>query len=200
MYRFLGSLTRRKLTGIAQVRKKLGELPGNWIVLLLVAPDRYAAFNTEVLRFLTDELGLRGIYVTVNRPYSTLVPALQRDGIKTDRFLFIDAISKSIGEGKQRIPNCLFVAGPDNLVDIGIGVTEAIARYPPEERPFLFLDSLSTLLLHNASTAVGKFSHFTITKMRAWDVRGVVMSLEHDVHGDVINTIRQYCDEIFMVA
>ena len=199
MYRFLGSLMRKKLTGIAQVRKKLGELPGNWIVLFVVAPDRYVVFNTEVLRFLTQELSLAGVYVTVNRPYSTLLPSLQRDGIKTNRLLFIDAISKSVGEGKGRVPNCIFVAGPDNLVDIGIGVTEAIARYKTEDRPFLFLDSLSTLLLHNASSAVGKFSHFTITKMRAWNVRGVVMSVEQDVHADVIKTITQYCDEVFTV-
>lgn len=190
---------RRKLIGIAQVRKKLEELPGNWIVLFTVAPERYLAFNLEVLRFLTKELALPGVYVTVNKPYSALVTSLQRDGIQTQHLLFIDAISKSVGEGKQRVPNCIFVAGPDNLVDIGIAVTEAIARYKAEDRPFLFLDSLSTLLLHNASTSVGKFSHFTIAKMRAWNVRGVVMSLEQDVHMDVIKTITQYCDEVFTV-
>jgi hypothetical protein len=36
--------------------------------------------------------------------------------------------------------------------------------------------------------------------MRAWNVRGVVMSLEQDVHGDVVNTITQYCDEVFTVT
>lgn len=199
MFRLLEGLKGEKTVEFTAIQLKLATMPENWVVLFLVDPEKYTRFNLELLRLLAHDLQLPGIYITINKPYTHLITTLQREGIPLDRLIFIDAISRSIGQAKDRGRHCLYVAGPDNLIDIGIGLTEAVGRFRGQATPFVFLDSLSTLLLHNTTAAVGKFSHFTISKIRAWNVRGVVMSLEQDITSDVMRTITQYCDEILRV-
>jgi KaiC/GvpD/RAD55 family RecA-like ATPase len=183
------------------IRSRLTVLPPNWIVLFLVNSNKYNLFNYELLEFLVNGLKLPGIYVTVNKPYSSLKQALDRMQINSDYLLFIDAISRAVGEGKEKVKNCIFIENPTQLIDIGIALTEAIAKLKKEnKKPFVFLDSLSTLLLYNSPETVGKFSHFTVTRMRLWGVLGIVMSLEDDVKADVVKTIKQFCDEVIIVA
>lgn len=182
------------------VKKLIHGLPKKWILMLLVNSNKYLAFNVGLIRYLVNDLNLRGVYVTVNKPYNALVEALERQGVRTKNMVFIDAISRSIGEGKESTQGCLFLDGPADLTSIGIAVVEGVALLKDEKNPpFVFLDSLSTLLLYNSQQVIGKFSHFMTARIRLWGVKGVVMSLEDDVRADVMVTIKQFCDQVIIV-
>lgn len=60
----------------------------------------------------------------------------------------------------------------------------------------LFLDSLSTLLLHNDPLSVGRFANFLINKMREYDIALALLTLESDMNKDIIKQVSSFVDEV----
>ncbi len=135
------------------------------------------------------------IYLTTNKPYGLLRNTLERNQISPEKMFFIDCISKHVGEDSGKdVPNCMFVDGPQNLLEISIAVSESVKHLAGEK--VLLLDSLSILLMYNDATAVGKFSNFIINKMRYVGVGTAILALESDVDKDVTKQIASIVDEV----
>jgi len=87
----------------------------------------------------------------------------------------------------------LFIGSPKNLSDISLAMDQAVTSLPGKEK-FLFFDSLNTLLIYNDVKTVARFIHFLAGKMRAWKVRGIIVSLQKKGNEDLINELTQFCD------
>ena len=72
-------------------------------------------------------------------------------------------------------------------------MNEAVKSLPTKKK-FLFLDSLSTLSIHNSAGSVNQFAHFLTANMREWGVIGVIISLERETERDLIDELAQFCD------
>ncbi len=107
--------------------------------------------------------------------------------------IFIDAVSKTAGGEIKKTKACLFIGSPENLSDISMAMDQAVRAVPSKEK-FLFFDSLNTLLIYNDPTTVAKFIHFLSSKMRAWQVKGIIVSLEKQSDKELINELSQFCD------
>ncbi len=179
----VGSILENKLKGL-----------NDYIALALVNSKKYQKTNIEILRHLTQKENIPGIYVTINKPYNVMVTILKTNKIDTDMIIFIDAITK-LGSEKElkKTENCLFIESPKDLSDIGIAMSQAIDSIKSKEK-FIFLDSLSTLLIYNHAGTVAKFMHFLTSKMRTWKVRGIIISLEKESDKDIIAELSQFCD------
>lgn len=185
-----------------EFKEKLENLPKNFIVLVTVDSKNYAKVNMETLRYLCNEKELHGIYITVNKPYDTIVKILQDNKINPKNLYFIDCITdmtagKGIKESKKT-DRVLYMDSPQNLTDLAVAISEAISNIKDEEK-FLFMDSLSTFLIYNTVGTMAKFTHFMTGKMRLWGLRGILMSLEKEMDPTFISHISQFCDEVVSV-
>jgi len=177
--------------------KKLGNLPERYIALIIVSASDYLKTNMDILKYLCNEKELYGIYITVNRPYESMVNIMERRGIDTDNIFFIDCISTILGDTPFREDRCLFTS-PGNLTDLAVLIDQWVRDVPTEDK-FLFLDSVSTLLIYNSVGTVAKFSHFLTGKMRQWGLSGILISLEKENKPKVLEDISQFCDKIITV-
>lgn len=69
--------------------------------------------------------------------------------------------------------NCVFMK-PQALTDISIALTQAVEGIGEGKERFLFLDTLSTLMIYNNDKVVGKFAHSIVNKIRNWSIKSVM--------------------------
>lgn len=166
-----------------------------FIALATVSAKEYQKTNIELVKHLTKDKNIPGVYVTLNKPFETMKAVLEKGSVDTRMIIFIDAVSKTSGGKTKKTKNCLFIGNPENLSDISIAMDQAVRALPGKEK-FLFFDSLSTLLLYNSVSTVAKFIHFLAGKMRTWKVKGIIISLERKADKELIEELSQVCDVV----
>jgi KaiC/GvpD/RAD55 family RecA-like ATPase len=155
--------------------------------------DAYFKHVINVIKSLPKDHKI--IFVTTNKPYGNLVSLFKQAKIKSDKFFFIDCISKTIGDKSAEFAsNCMCLDNPQNLTLIGISITESIKKIPGKK--ILFLDSMSTLITYHDVLVLGRFSNFVLNKMRSLDVETVILALESDSDKQVIQQLSSIVDEV----
>jgi len=172
--------------------KKVGNLK-EFVVLATVPAKSYQKTNIKLVKYLTKNKNIPGVYVTLNKPFETMEPLFKKSGIDTEMIIFIDAVTKTAGGKITKTKNCLFIGNPENMSDISVAMDQAIRALPKKDK-FLFFDSLSTLALFNNIETVARFIHFLSSKMRVWKVKGIIISLERKVDKELIEELSQFCD------
>ena len=164
-----------------------------YVAIAMVAAKKYQQANLEIIRYLAQRENTPGVYVTLNKPFDTLLKSFRAAKINPDLVLFIDAVTKTAAGEVEKRNNCLFIGSPENLSDLSLAMDQAVLSVPGS-RKFLFFDSLNTLLMYNKPATVAKFIHFLSTKMRIWKVMGIIVSLEKESNKELINELMQFCD------
>ncbi|MDY6765775.1 MAG: ATPase domain-containing protein [Candidatus Nanohaloarchaea archaeon] len=175
------------------VADDIAELGDDRIALVVVDSEDYVETNLDIMDYLIEDRGLPGVYVTINKPYTTMQDVFAEHGISMDSVFFVDAIAKETGGELVDRDNVLYMDAPDDLTGMSIVISRAVEQMPDGQK-FLFLDSLTTLTIYNTADTVSQFAHFLTGKMRSWDVAGVIMSLEEEVDEELIGKISQFCD------
>lgn len=174
-----------------ELEEKLKNLK-EYVALATIETKNYQKTNLEIIRHLTEDKNIPGVYVTLNRSFETMNQTLKDAGIDTRMIIFIDAVTKISGGDIQKKDNCLFIGSPEKLTDISIAMDQAVRALPKET--FVFFDSLSILLLYNHVNTVAKFIHFLSGKMRVWHVKGIIVSLRKKEDDELIKELSQFCD------
>ena len=184
---------------VAELQKKLKVLKPHYIVLFITDPKEYHKTNTMLLKLLVNYEKMSGIYITVNKPFLTLYEELKEAGVNVDNIFFIDCITKTAGGKPTVTENCLFMSSPRNLTELAIALTQAINSMGGSGDRFLFLDSLSTLLIYNTSDTIAQFSHFLVTRIRLCGLKGIFISIKRDVDEKLLATLSEFVDEVIYV-
>ncbi len=182
-----------------KLRQEITGLPQHYIVMLVTPSSKYLEGNLAVLRLLMAPQDSAGIYVTFNRPYESLTYVLGKEKIDLERLYFLDLITQTTGKRGERTENCIFLPSPRNLTELSIALTQLIERMEQTNR-FIYMDSLSTMLIYNNSGTVAQFAHFLVSKMRLWKVGMVLVSLEKETDRKLIDDLSQFCDKVIKVG
>lgn len=174
--------------------KQLDDMDG-YVVLLLVNINNYQQTSLDALSYLSKEKGLPGVYVSVNKPYKSIKSTLAKENIDPETMIFIDAITKVSGGDAEKDGSCLYLDGPENLTDFSISITEAVTALEFKDK-FLFFDSINTLLIYNSPEAVLRFFHFLTSRIRQWQVKGLIIALDKRTEKATISQISQFCDKV----
>ena len=178
----VGDIFEKSLSGVEE-----------YVALATVDAEHYQQTNIDLVKFLTDIDGTPGVYVTLNKPFSTMEALFKKNNVNTDMIIFIDAVTRTTGGSTEKTNKCLFIGSPENLSDISLAMDQAV-RAIPGVKKFLFFDSLSTLLIYNKPATVAKFIHFLSGKMRMWKVKGIIISLEKESDKELLSELSQFCD------
>jgi len=164
------------------------------VVLALIDPVRYQDAVIDLLTYF-EAKAQRGIYVSLNKPFAVLTKAFEKAGLSTQPLFFVDAITNVPTAQEGPTSNCLG-SGID-LSNLCIGISKAVNSFSEEK--FLFLDSLSTLLIYNDAKAVAKFAHLLTEKMRRWGTSGSLLTVEMNAERDVVSQLAPFCDKVVKI-
>ena len=166
--------------------------------MFLTSSRNYDKTNTQILKHSINKEGYYCVYVTVNKPYSSLKKKLEKEKINIQNIFFIDAVSPV---EETRAGNAVFVGSPKALTKISLVSNKALQKMPENKR-LLFLDSLSTISLYNKKGNVSKFADFIIRKRREGNMKAAIISLKKDKKGtkEISNYLSQLVDKVIEVG
>jgi len=172
----------------ANFLRALEALDEEGVLIILAMPSSYQEVNLKVLDFLVNKKGHKCVYLSLNKPYNKIISLLKKKKINPDNFFFIDSIHESVYGTEPEIDNVLCVSSPHGLTEMSISLNKAMNSFEGEKK-FIFLDSISTLLVYNDALSVTKFAHFLVGRTIASGMKGVLMSSNRDSEIPVINHI-----------
>ena len=164
------------------------------VVLAIIDPIRYQDAVIELLRYFMSKVP-RGIYVSLNKPYAVLAKTFEKSGLPMDALFFVDAITNVPAIQEEADHSCL--GSSVDLSSLCIATSKAVNRFAEDK--FVFLDSLSTLLIYNESKAVAKFAHLLTEKMRRWNTSGSLLTVEMNTEKDVVSQLAPFCDKVVRI-
>lgn len=177
----------------------LKEMDSNQLVLIVAPSRKIQEVDLFLLKHFLNTKKAFCVYVTVAKPYQTMLNILEKNKIKTDKIFFIDCITPvSAGGGMQRVGNCVFCQ-PQSLTNISITLTAALQSLPKESERVLVLDTISTLMLYNEAGTVTRFVHSLTGKMRQWGVKSIILTLEEETDKKVLSQLSQFVDKVIEV-
>lgn len=164
------------------------------VVLALIDPLRYQDAVIDLLRYFTAKTS-RGIYVNLNKPYAVLTKTFEKAGIASNSLFFVDGIT-NVPAMEEDSSHVALGSGID-LSNLCIGISRAVNKITEEK--FIFLDSLSTLLIYNDQKTVAKFAHLLTEKMRRWNTAGTLLTVEMNAERDVVSQMAPFCDKVMKI-
>lgn len=185
---------------LGRLRSEILDLPDEWIVLVETAGDKFLEVNLGMLNILLNEENYSGVYVTLNRSYENISSLMKSKGINLSNLFFIDGVTmQNIASNKLKTDErVIYIESIKSLTDMTIAVTQIVPRIDSKKK-FLFLDSLSTLLLFNSPELIGRFSHALTIKMRAMGVSGAIVSIPEETDSNFRQMLGALCDKIIKV-
>lgn len=157
------------------LNEKFQKLGQGWITLLQIPVDKSLEVNLEAISIL-QSLGYEGIYITLSKDYMELSKVFKEKGIDMGKLAFIDGISQMYGIKKVEAPNVTYVDGPLSIDVISDSVTKTVSSIKSAKK-FVFLDSITTVLLYNSLERTLKFSQFLTESLKKMQVVGIVVSV-----------------------
>jgi len=179
------------------IEKEFSDLPNGWIVLLETSAEQALQLSLSTIKYLIDKKNYVGIVVSASRPYKNLAQLYDNKNIDTSRILFIDSISKSQSVGLEEAGNVLYLDSVSDLTGISLAVKGSMDKIQGDK--FIFIDSITSMLIHNEPSIFARFVHGILTKMRISGTSGLLISLEKETDKEIRAEIAQLCDKIVRI-
>jgi len=130
-------------------------------IIALIIPDiEYNEGLISVADVLSKEYN-KILYISVDKSYDTLVSEFKQNKINTDKFYFIDCITRTVKDA-QSTKNCAYVSSPRALDEIQTTILDILRENKIDAA---LIDSPSSLLTYYKRTNVLKFMHLLMTKL-----------------------------------
>jgi len=160
----------------------------NPVVLLSVNPVVYQEGIMSAIKYFSERFGM-GLYITLNKPCAFLQGAFEKDGLAPGNLVYLDSITNT---PERRTESCHYLGRMRELTDLCIALANMISE--EKEVKFVFVDSVSTLLIYNDSKSVARFCHSVTEKLRSMGLPAALVLVEMEEGKDVVAQLAQFCD------
>lgn len=181
---------------VRAIETELNNLPDGWIVLLETSVENALDVSLAMIKSLTDKNYI-GIILSASRPYENLSTLYLNNNIDMEKIFTLDLVSKSQSVGLEETGNVMYLENASALTNISIAIDECFPRI--QGKKFIFIDSITTMLIHNKPDVFARFIHSILTKMRLNRICSLLISLENETNREVRTEISQLCDKILKI-
>ena len=164
------------------------------LYLMLARPEKMQEMNLMVMKKILES-NCTPLLVTVNKPGKVLAKLYAKEGISTESFYIVDAVTQYSGGEAIPSPRVRYVTNPANLTDLGIAITEIIKQMPEGKKCIIF-DSVSMFLIHIPSASASKFLHFIINKLKLEDISGIFLCVDKGMDPVILSQMSAFVDQI----
>jgi len=182
-----GNRVESRVLSVRELIDKRASDMENPVVLLSVNPLAYQDGVLSALKYFRERFGT-GLYIALNKPYAVLEAAFEKDGLTRGNLVYLDSITNT---AERRTDSCHFLGRMCELTDLGIALTKIIAE---KKVNFVFVDSVSTLLIYNDPKSVARFFHSVTEKLRNMNLPAALVLVEMEEGKDVAAQLAQFCD------
>lgn len=183
---------------VARIREKLEagleDLTDKRVIMVEAKSERHKAVLASLMDILASKNGMGGVYLSITKPSESIIAAITESGIDSRDIFFIDCISLMAGKMQaEKSDKVVYVENPSSLEEISMYLDRMLDRVVSPNK-FLFLDSVSSLLIYNTDKSVKEFTHYLINKIRLEQLMGVILTIEKKEAEDLVRTLTPMCD------
>ena len=182
---------------VKKIAKELNSLTEGWIVLVETSVEKSLEVSLAATKILTNK-NYNGIILSASRPYPNLVSLYKKNNIDIKKIFVLDCISKSQNANLEDTKNVLYLENVSDLTNLLISINEYVKRIKGNK--FIFVDSITTMLIYNQPNIFARFIHSILTEMRMSGINGLLISLEKETNKDVRAEIAQLCDKVIRIS
>ena len=186
------STPKEENTKEAEIKRNIAKTLKKGVFLMCTTADNYVSSKRNALLYLTNELKMKGVYITLNKPSKHIMQSLKEADIEIERMRFIDCIGKTVGICEDH-EHCLHLESPKALTKLSFVLFHSLNSGGVD---FLYFDSITTLLAYNNSQMTYEFLHNLISKMRDLNIHGLLVAVEEEKTRNMIPILTQLCDGI----
>ena len=162
----------------------------------IILPDKYYRDIKQVIfEFLNSKSDSFAVYVTITRPYHTILNEFGDLIANNKNIRYVDCVSRISGISKMD-PNCIFIESPTMLEKLGLEINNLFREADEKSSKYLIIDSLSTLMVYNDPEIVTKFFYYLINVTRAKDIHSVYLVIEEEEADKQIKKLINLTDKI----
>lgn len=176
-----------------ELGKQLAGFGDRSAVSVVADIGNYVPMIKGVVNFAAGN-GLKCIYITCTLPAKVVMEQLGSENIKVDNIYFIDTISYLVGSAHDEKSQTIFVESPTMLEGIMLKVDTWLKKLH-DGKKLVFLDSVSTLAMHNDVPLISEFLHYFVNNLRGRGIRTVLLSVAGQTPEEIENILRLVCDE-----
>jgi KaiC/GvpD/RAD55 family RecA-like ATPase len=176
-----------------ELKKQLAGYPDRAAVSIVTDIGNYVQVIKGIVAF-SAENSIKCIYVTCTIPAKVVLEQLADGNINADNVYFIDSISHMVGSSGDERSQTIFVESPTMLESIMLK-TDTWLKKLKDGKKMVFLDSVSTLAMHNDGAIISEFLHYFVTNLRGRGIRTVILSISGQTPDEVETVLRLVCDE-----
>ncbi len=177
-----------------QFMEQYNLMPEYSISALFVDTTMYLPAITNAMIHTTEQREMGGSYITITRPARAIMSKLRAEKVPMADIYFIDCISYTVGGKGVISDNVVNLESPTVLETILLKVDWAY-RQIRTPKSFVLLDSVNVLSIYNKKRILKEFLHVFINRLRSRDIFAILLSIGHELDGEMEEMLRLNCDE-----
>ncbi len=157
----------------------------DWIgktAILVIQPKSYVQISSEIPVEIVNEWDMEGVFVSANKPYSSVEESFKKSGI-LDKIIFVDCASKLAGDNPSG-DRLVLIDNPADLTNLAIYLSKSIEKLG--EKKFLVFDALTTLLIYSKMGLVTQFAHNLGLIMKAKRVTCFYLAVDQEATKEML--------------
>jgi len=178
------------------ISKVLAKHKQGAVVMLELPAENYFETGADFIKLLANK-GFRGLYVSFQRPYQNVASLLKDKGVSLDKFLFVHACTVP---GEKPDPRCTCVPMDSGIDEFAKAIYTNLSRLKGKKK-FIFVDSLTTIVLYKQLSEFMRFSEFLIREVKNNDKQVLLLfNVAKDVaQKKFIKDVALKADEVIVV-
>ncbi|MFH0874671.1 MAG: hypothetical protein V1859_01950 [archaeon] len=168
------------------------ELKEKKTILVVIPNVEYQETILSLCRQLNTNYN-RIAYISLNKLITPLRRTLEDNKINTEKFFFIDGITKTAIPNPPSSSNIIYVPAPNDLTKLSIAITKVLQTFDPD---CLFFESMSTLLIYEEEKVISQFMYSVVNKVNAFGIRCILTCLDGRKEEILINDLSLVLDKI----
>ncbi len=132
-------------------------------------------------------------YITISKPYNTVIKEIEKTDMDTNKIVFIDAVSG----GKKDLKNCIFVSSPSNITEISIAFSKLMKQFKFD---ISLIDSIDALAIYTDEKTLIKFVHDIVTKIRVSNSKIVFIISSDKEASETTKELYMFMDNVINFA
>ena len=164
------------------------------VILMEVPAENYLEANVTSIKSLIDN-GYEGVYMSFQRPFSNLSSLFELNEINLDKLFIIDSATAFSDDVQDNDPRCVNISKDLEIDDMVNTICNTLPRLESDKK-FVFIDSLTTLGLHEPQSETLRFPEKLINSVQKKNFKDTLLLF--NVAKDL--TRRRYIENISVYA
>jgi hypothetical protein len=186
------------VTPDGDIGERLRKLPPGSAVAIRLNPREYADDYFAVLNAAFKEVraepNRQAIFVSVTNASALVWSIAQAMDVSAEQLNFVDAISHTMMNYRDPLPNASYVESPRMLETVMLRI-EYLLRRKPGVPTMLIVDSVNSLGIHNPRELLSEFFHILTNNMKSREVLTLLLIVSDDPTSPLDQMISFVVDE-----